>query len=82
MDQNKLKELKVKLEQFQKVAKVDNVKGVEIAKETIIIIDNLLLEVIELENPKVYKDLNLSKDSFNMYIKNIEEMTQISKKWK
>jgi non-homologous end joining protein Ku len=82
MDQNKLKELKVKLQQFQKVAKVDNVKGVEIAKETIIIIDNLLLEVIELENPKVYKDLNLSKDSFNMYIKNIEEMTQISKKWK
>ena len=81
VDESKLKQLKKKLITFKKVSKVDSAKGVERAKEIIILINVILPELIKI-NHKMVNDLNLTKDTLELYISNLAKMDKLKNKWK
>jgi len=81
VDESKLKQLKKKLVTFKKVSKVDSAKGVERAKEIIELINFILPDCVK-ENHKIVNNLNLTRDTLELYVYNLEKMDGLKNKWK
>lgn len=76
---DKLKQLKKKLTTFKKISKKDSVKGKELANEIISLI-NEILENNKVED-KINKNLNMTRDTLQVYISNLDTMDKLKQKW-